>query len=169
MQSPFNIYSMLMVFSHYCSGHYRSQKWSALYQCVESCSALLCLCLTFPFGLFGAWCLNNCLVPFFLYCLQKFSPWRPLVPPSAHSTQSVLGVDAEGKDSPFSRGYAPREDVLTLSCGQIGAWCPWCASAAHILCGAKAEAPYPWFALCWAQANKLGLLAGCVRSGLLLC
>lgn len=43
------------------------------------------------------------------------------------------------------------------------------SSAAHVVCGAKAEAPYPPFALCGARANKLGLLAGCVRSGLLLC
>lgn len=54
MQAPFNIYSMVMVFGHYCSGPDRIQKWSALYQFVESCSALLCLSLTFPSGLFGA-------------------------------------------------------------------------------------------------------------------
>lgn len=109
VQIPLNIYSMVIVFGHYCSGPDRIQKCSALYQFVESCSALLCLSLTFPFGLFGAWCLNTCLVAF----SSEVLTWRSLFPPSAHSTQSVLGVDAEGNDGPCSRGYAPREDVLT--------------------------------------------------------
>lgn len=135
-----------MIFAHYCSGPERSQKWSALCQFVESCRALLCLSLTFPFGLFGAWCLNTCLVTFFFYCLRSSHLENPV--PSICSQHSVFWEFMQMESIVLAAEGIPHEKMYLHHVLWADSSLMCLSSAAHVLCGAKAGAPYPSFALC---------------------
>lgn len=143
-------------------------------ECSLSVCSLAVLCSAFPSHLWPFWCLVPKHLPgtFFLIVPQKFAPRSLYLLTVLRSRWFAVRAFWEfmwRERTVLAAEGIPQEKMYLhhVSWADMSLMC--LSSAAHVLCGAKAEAPYPSFALCWARANKLGLLAGCVRSGLLLC
>lgn len=83
------------------------------------CGVLQCFSLTFPSGLFGAWCLNTCLVPFFLQCLRSSHLETPVPSIGSH----YFGSSRTRKAQCLQQGVYPKRCSYPMSCGQMWACC----------------------------------------------